>query len=144
MVEFLSSSLSRFPIPDSICPDSLGHTEVRWSFEPDHARAVRNLVGLVQTFKPQVRVIYACIYIHTLCPLVGNMVETKSMWLRPFLNHIKAMERKRQKDLEKENAPNTPAPKVKSEPKSSRRSKWYRNRWAATKGGANTWNVPGQ
>ena len=61
----------------------------------------------------------------TLCPLTGaNILETKSMWLRPFLNHIKAMERKRQKDLEKENAPHTPAPKVKTEPKSARRSKW--------------------
>ena len=45
--------------------------------------------------------------------------------LRPFLNHIKAQERKRMKDMEKEEAPTprTPASRVKAEPKASLRGR---------------------
>ena len=44
--------------------------------------------------------------------------------LRPFLQHIKNLERKRQRDMEKEEAPRTPAPtRVKTEPKAAPRSR---------------------
>jgi len=41
---------------------------------------------------------------------------------RPFINHIKAAEKKRARDAEK-TEPNTPAPKVKTEPKGGRRAR---------------------
>jgi hypothetical protein len=43
--------------------------------------------------------------------------------LRPFLQHIKNAERKRMREMEKEEAPRTPAPRVKQEPKAAPRSR---------------------
>ena len=55
--------------------------------------------------------------------LTNLLFQLPTGQLRPFLNHIKAQERKRVKDMEKDENPRTPATRVKAEPKASSRGR---------------------
>lgn len=65
-----------------------------------------------------------------LCDWCNLSIKHAGFDLRPFVSHIKSMQRKKQKELEKAECPQTPPPKaVKQEPKakataSGRKGKW--------------------